>query len=158
MICFPGLQGPQFEPNPLYQAPAPVSAPGPAPGLAPGLAPGPAPGPVPSLAPGPAPGPASAQAPGSDLAPGSGLAPGQAQECCFPDHCRPLSPDREDHFAPSEHPSLSATEASPEGHSNGDQPKGASACPNGGHEPPKTPGVRVNGQVTAQPHYTGESQ
>ncbi|CAB1342762.1 unnamed protein product, partial [Coregonus sp. 'balchen'] len=91
VICFPGMQGPQFEPNPLYQAP--------------------------------------------------GLAQTQsAPQGRPPDHCRPLSPEpdyceppgREEPLAPSEKLSLSATEASSEGHSHSEQPKGAFTCPNDG--------------------------
>ncbi|XP_029589859.1 sentrin-specific protease 6 isoform X2 [Salmo trutta] len=107
VICFPGMQGPQFEPNPLCQAP--------------------------------------------------GLAQTQsAPQGRPPDHCRPLSPEPDycEPLAPSEKLSLSATEASSEGHSHSKQPKGASTCPNGGQVPPKTSLDRVNGLVNAQPQYT----
>ncbi|XP_020310528.1 sentrin-specific protease 6 isoform X1 [Oncorhynchus kisutch] len=117
VICFPGLQGPQFVANPLFQAPES------------------------------APGPTQAAPQGSPPDHCRPLSP-------EPDHFEPLSPDREEPVTPSEKLSLSATEASSGGHSHSEQPKGVSTCPNGGQEPPKTSGARVNGQVSAQPQYT----
>ncbi|XP_031692870.1 sentrin-specific protease 6 isoform X1 [Oncorhynchus kisutch] len=113
VICFPGMQDPQFEHDPLCQAP--------------------------------------------------GLSQTQsAPQGRSPDHCRPLSPESdyceppgsEEPLAPSEKLSLIATEASSEGHSHSEQPKGASTCPNGGQVPPKTSVDRVNGLINVQPQYT----
>ncbi|XP_067098217.1 sentrin-specific protease 6-like isoform X2 [Osmerus mordax] len=116
VICFPGLQGPQYEPNPMYQGPASAAC--------------------------------STQAPGPAPCP----TPGPGLEDSFPDHCRPLSPERDDFLEPSDDPP--ANEALLEAHSNSNQPKGASASTEGGQEPPQTPGTRSNGQTEAQPQYT----
>ncbi|XP_029902980.1 sentrin-specific protease 6 isoform X2 [Myripristis murdjan] len=114
VICFPGLQGPEYEPNPLYQGAFASSAP--------------------------------SSAPAAD---------GAADENML-DHCRPLSPDREDVAGSSRHSSPGVPEASAEVHPNGDPAKDSFAFTNGGQEPSATAGVPVNGQVDAEPQYTSE--
>lgn len=77
----------------------------------------------------------------------SGLVPELASENAIPDHCRPLSPDR-DRMDASEDPSPTVPEASTEDQSNGDVTKEDATFPEGGQEPP---------QAEAEPQYTSES-
>lgn len=65
-------------------------------------------------------------------------------EDAVPDHCRPLSPDRD----ASEDPSPTVPEASTEEQTNGDVTKEDATFPEGGQEPP--PGE-------AEPQYISES-
>lgn len=65
-------------------------------------------------------------------------------EDAVPDHCRPLSPDRD----ASEDPSPTVPEASTEEQTNGDVTKEDATFPEGGQEPP---------QGEAEPQYISES-
>uniref|UniRef100_A0AAQ5YDN2 Sentrin-specific protease 6 n=1 Tax=Amphiprion ocellaris TaxID=80972 RepID=A0AAQ5YDN2_AMPOC len=89
VICFPGLEGPVFELNPLFHGPIPAST--------------------------------SA----SDL----------HSEENIPDHCRPLSPDRDGLDSSSEEPSPEAPEGSSEGQTDGDLAIENSAFIEGSQEP-----------------------
>ncbi|XP_051816759.1 sentrin-specific protease 6 isoform X2 [Acanthochromis polyacanthus] len=104
VICFPGLEGPVFEQNPLYYSPLPAST--------------------------------SA----ADL----------HSEENIPDHCRPLSPDRDGLDSSSEQPSPEAPEGSSEGQTDGDLAIENSAFAEGSQEPPS------NGQGDPEQQYTSE--
>lgn len=99
VICFPGLEHPVFEKNPLCSSPVP------------------------------------------DL----------SSEDSIPDHCRPLSPDR-DRLASSEDPSPTAQGACSD-HPNGDTTKEDTVFPEGVQESPCAP----TGQAEMEPQYTSES-
>ncbi|XP_054871712.1 sentrin-specific protease 6 isoform X2 [Amphiprion ocellaris] len=104
VICFPGLEGPVFELNPLFHGPIPAST--------------------------------SA----SDL----------HSEENIPDHCRPLSPDRDGLDSSSEEPSPEAPEGSSEGQTDGDLAIENSAFIEGSQEPSS------NDQGDPEQQYTSE--
>ncbi|XP_074471250.1 sentrin-specific protease 6 isoform X2 [Sebastes fasciatus] len=112
VICFPGLKGPVYEQNPLYQNALPASA--------------------------------SAADPPS--------------EENIPDHCRPLSPDRDGLDSSSENPSPGVPEASAEGQTNGDPAKENAAFTEGGPEPSNATAASGNGPADAEQQYTSELQ
>ncbi|KAM4633410.1 sentrin-specific protease 6 isoform 2-T2 [Polymixia lowei] len=117
VICFPGLQGPEYKPNPQYQEQLPASAPAPSP------------------------------------------APGPASEDSIPDHCRPLSPDRDEAPGSAERRSPGALQTSTEAHPDGDLTTESSVFTNGGQQPPGLPkraAAKVNGQADTEPQYTSE--
>uniref|UniRef100_A0A3Q1H2N8 Sentrin-specific protease 6 n=2 Tax=Anabas testudineus TaxID=64144 RepID=A0A3Q1H2N8_ANATE len=105
VICFPGLEGPVFEQNPLCHAQFPAST--------------------------------SA----SDAQPEENI----------PDHCRPLSPDRDGLDSSSEQLSPGVPEAS---EPDGDFAKENSAFPDRGQESSNT--VSSNGQTDTEQQYTSE--
>lgn len=76
VICFPGLEGPQYEQNPQYQGPAPTAG------------------------------------PTTDV---------QSEES-IPDHCRPLSPDKDGLDSPTRQPSPGAPEGSLHTNANREPP------------------------------------
>uniref|UniRef100_A0A3P8RKI7 Sentrin-specific protease 6 n=1 Tax=Amphiprion percula TaxID=161767 RepID=A0A3P8RKI7_AMPPE len=104
VICFPGLEDPVFELNPLFHSPIPAST--------------------------------SA----SDL----------HSEENIPDHCRPLSPDRDGLDSSSEEPSPEAPEGSSEGQTDGDLAIENSAFIEGSQEPSS------NDQGDPEQQYTSE--
>ncbi|XP_071323643.1 sentrin-specific protease 6 isoform X2 [Trachinotus anak] len=108
VICFPGLQGPVYEQNPLYQGPFPASA--------------------------------SAADPTS--------------EENIPDHCRPLSPDKDGLDSSSEQPSPSVPEA--DGQPDSDLAKENSAFTDGGPEPSSASMTSGNSQADSEQQYTSE--
>ncbi|XP_039981154.1 sentrin-specific protease 6 isoform X2 [Xiphias gladius] len=110
VICFPGLEGPVYEQNPLYHGPLPASA----------------------------------------------LAADPTSEENIPDHCRPLSPDRDGLDSSSEQPSPAVPEASGDGQPDADAAKENSAFADGGQEPSGTPTTSSNGQADAERQYTSE--
>lgn len=75
----------------------------------------------------------------------------------IPDHCRPLSPDRDGLDSSSENPSPGVPEASTEGQTDGDPLKESAAFTEGGREPSNGPTVSGNGQAEAEQQYTSES-
>ncbi|XP_030577481.1 sentrin-specific protease 6 isoform X2 [Archocentrus centrarchus] len=105
VICFPGLEGPVFEQNPLYHGPFSTSA--------------------------------------------------AESEESIPDHCRPLSPDRDGLDSSSEQLSPGgAPEESVDGLTDGELAAENSAFTEGGlQEPSATPG---NGQADSEQQYTSE--
>ncbi|XP_056261513.1 sentrin-specific protease 6 isoform X6 [Seriola aureovittata] len=110
VICFPGLEGPVYEHNPLYQGRFPASP--------------------------------SAADPTS--------------EENIPDHCRPLSPDKDGLDSSSEQPSPGVPEASGDGQPDGDLAKENSAFTDGGQEPSGPPATSRNGQADTEQQYTSE--
>lgn len=107
VICFPGLDGPMFEQNPLYHGPIPAST----------------------------------------------LASDTQSEENIPDHCRPLSPDRDGLDSSSEQLSPGVPEAS--GESDGDFIKENSAFAEGGQEPSNK--VSGTGQTDTEQQYMSKS-
>ena len=87
----------------------------------------------------------------------SSSASGEESEENIPDHCRPLSPDRDGLDSSSENLSPSVPEASAEGQTDGDPGKEAAAFIEGGQEPSSTPAVSGNGQTDTDQQYTSES-
>ncbi|XP_022625981.1 sentrin-specific protease 6 isoform X3 [Seriola dumerili] len=110
VICFPGLEGPMYEHNPLYQGRFPASP--------------------------------SAADPTS--------------EENIPDHCRPLSPDKDGLDSSSEQPSPGVPEASGDGQPDGDLAKENSAFTDGVQEPSGPPTTSRNGQADTEQQYTSE--
>ncbi|XP_023250097.1 sentrin-specific protease 6 isoform X5 [Seriola lalandi dorsalis] len=110
VICFPGLEGPVYEHNPLYQGRFPASH--------------------------------SAADPTS--------------EENIPDHCRPLSPDKDGLDSSSEQPSPGVPEVSGDGQPDGDLAKENSAFTDGGQEPSGPPATSRNGQADTEQQYTSE--
>lgn len=76
----------------------------------------------------------------------------------MPDHCRPLSPDRDGLDSSSDDPSPGVPEAPTEGQPNGDLAKENAAFTEAGHEPSNTSAVSGNGQADGEQQYTSESQ
>lgn len=76
----------------------------------------------------------------------------------MPDHCRPLSPDRDGLDSSSDDPSPGVPEAPTEGQPNGDLAKENSAFTEAGHEPSNTSAVSGNGQADGEQQYTSESR
>ncbi|XP_030261446.1 sentrin-specific protease 6 isoform X2 [Sparus aurata] len=74
----------------------------------------------------------------------------------MPDHCRPLSPDRDGLDSSSDDPSPGVPEAPTEGQPNGDLAKENSAFTEAGHEPSNTSAVSGNGQADGEQQYTSE--
>ncbi|KAM7368263.1 hypothetical protein PAMP_014503 [Pampus punctatissimus] len=70
----------------------------------------------------------------------------------IPDHCRPLSPERDGLDSSSEHPSPSVPEAPAEAPTDGEN----SAFTDGGQEASGTPAASSNGQTDAEPPFTSE--
>lgn len=83
--------------------------------------------------------------------------PEPSSEDAIPDHCRPLSPDR-DRLATSEDPSPSVHEASAQDPADGDGTKEDATFPEGGQEPPCAPPASVTGQTETEPQYTSEAR
>lgn len=75
----------------------------------------------------------------------------------IPDHCRPLSPDRDGLDSSSDDPSPGVPEAPTEGQPNGDFAKENAAFTEAGHEPSCTSAVSGNGQADGEQQYTSES-
>ncbi|KAA8582946.1 hypothetical protein FQN60_015492 [Etheostoma spectabile] len=69
----------------------------------------------------------------------------------IPDHCRPLSPDRDGLDGYSEDPSPGVPEATTEGQSEEN-----AACTEGGPEPSNTKTALGNGQADSEQHYRSE--
>uniref|UniRef100_UPI003AACFC0B sentrin-specific protease 6 n=1 Tax=Centroberyx gerrardi TaxID=166262 RepID=UPI003AACFC0B len=98
---------------------------------------------------------------GADVpAPAPAPPPDPAAEDHIPEHCRPLSPDRDGCSGSSEHPSTpGGPEPSAELHpAAADPAKENAAFTNGGQEPSSAAAAPVNGQVDAEPQYTSELQ
>ncbi|XP_076612147.1 sentrin-specific protease 6 isoform X2 [Chaetodon auriga] len=74
----------------------------------------------------------------------------------IPDHCRPLSPDRDGLDSSSEDPSPGVPEASAEGQTDGDPAKDSAAFTEGGHEPSNAPAAPGNSQADTEQQYTSE--
>ncbi|KAI3364624.1 hypothetical protein L3Q82_011408 [Scortum barcoo] len=110
VICFPGLKGPVYEPNPLCSSPFQAAA-------------------------------STAEPPSEES---------------IPDHCRPLSPDRDGLDSSSENCSPGVPEASMEGQANGEPLKESAAFTEGGREPSNGPPTSGNGQAEAEQQYTNE--
>ncbi|XP_029352518.1 sentrin-specific protease 6 isoform X2 [Echeneis naucrates] len=100
VICFPGLEGPVYEQNPLYQGPIPATA-------------------------------------------------DPTSEEAIPDHCRPLSPDKDGLDSSSEQLSPGGLEAPADGQHDAEQlAKENLAFTDGGHE------ASGNGQADVEQQYT----
>lgn len=76
----------------------------------------------------------------------------------IPDHCRPLSPDRDGLDSSSENPSPGVPEAHTEGQTDGEPAKEHAAFTEGGTEPSNTPSASGNGQADVEQQYTSELQ
>ncbi|XP_070705472.1 sentrin-specific protease 6 isoform X2 [Pempheris klunzingeri] len=74
----------------------------------------------------------------------------------IPDHCRPLSPDRDGLDSSSENLSPGVPEASAGGQTNGEPAKENAAFTEGGQEPSITPTASGNSQAEAEQQYTSE--
>ncbi|XP_029965403.1 sentrin-specific protease 6 isoform X2 [Salarias fasciatus] len=109
VICFPGLEGPVFEQNPLYHGAIPTPA------------------------------------PSAEL---------QSDEA-IPEHCRPLSPDRDGLDSPTGPPSPEAPEGSSDTNASGDPPAEPPAFKDAGAERSTTSG---NAQPDSEQQYTSELQ
>ncbi|XP_070781445.1 sentrin-specific protease 6 [Enoplosus armatus] len=73
----------------------------------------------------------------------------------IPDHCRPLSPDRDGLESSSENPSPCVPEVFTEGQTDGEPAKDKDAAfTEGGQEPPNTPAASGNGLADAEQQYT----
>ncbi|KAM9339547.1 sentrin-specific protease 6 isoform 1-T1 [Symphorus nematophorus] len=96
----------------------------------------------------PGPFPASASAPAS--------ASGEESEENIPDHCRPLSPDRDGLDSSPENSSPGVPEASAEGQTDSDPGKETAAFTEGGQEVSNAPAVSGNGQTDTEQQYTSE--
>lgn len=75
----------------------------------------------------------------------------------IPDHCRPLSPDRDGLDSSSDNQSPGVPEASMEGQADSDPLKESAAFTEGGREPSNGPPATGNGQADAEQQYTSES-
>ncbi|KAM3602237.1 uncharacterized protein V6R79_000404 [Siganus canaliculatus] len=112
VICFPGLKGPVFEQNPLFQASSSSSS----------------------------------------------AAEGPTEEN-IPEHCRPLSPDRDGLDSSSENPSPGVPDASMESRTAAEAAKENATFTEDGPEPPGGPAAASgNGPVDGEQHHQYQSE